>query len=282
MANSTPKRTRPLSPNIQIYRPQLTSVLSIANRITGVVLSMYAVALVVWLVAAPPDRMPTRRYMSSSDRGSAKSCYSACLFLFLHLCGGIRHLVWDAGYGFRSSRDIRIGMDGGGGEHGADCGHLDCQHSLGRIEPMNREPMRSPLGHALGLGSAKNGVEHWWLQRVTAIALVPLTVWFAASIVVHTGNDYATLIAWLKTPIATILMALLLIASLLSHGARPPSRDRGLRPLRNENSSAARNALWLLCAGRRGHLGDPADRFCKLRAARRSRARKACIRGGSA
>ncbi|MGO9005826.1 MAG: succinate dehydrogenase, hydrophobic membrane anchor protein [Beijerinckiaceae bacterium] len=76
---------------------------------------------------------------------------------------------------------------------------------------MNREPMRSPLGHALGLGSAKSGVEHWWLQRVTAIALVPLTVWFAASIVVHTGNDYATLIAWLKTPIATILMALLLI-----------------------------------------------------------------------
>ena len=52
MASSAPKRTRPLSPNIQIYRPQLTSVLSIANRISGVVLSLYAVALVVWLIAA--------------------------------------------------------------------------------------------------------------------------------------------------------------------------------------------------------------------------------------
>jgi len=72
--------------------------------------------------------------------------------------------------------------------------------------------MRSPLGRALELGSAKDGVKQWWVERVTAVALVPLTVWFAASIVVHTGNDYATLIAWLRTPIATILMVLLLIA----------------------------------------------------------------------
>jgi succinate dehydrogenase / fumarate reductase membrane anchor subunit len=77
---------------------------------------------------------------------------------------------------------------------------------------MNRERMRSPLGRALELGSAKDGVKQWWVERVTAVALVPLTVWFAASIVVHTGNDYATLIAWLRTPVATILMVLLLIA----------------------------------------------------------------------
>jgi len=77
---------------------------------------------------------------------------------------------------------------------------------------MNRERMRSPLGRALELGSAKDGVKQWWVERVTAVALVPLTVWFVASIVVHTGNDYATLIAWLRTPIATILMVLLLIA----------------------------------------------------------------------
>lgn len=76
---------------------------------------------------------------------------------------------------------------------------------------MNREPMRSPLGQALGLGSAKSGVEHWWRQRVTAIALAPLTVWFAASLMAHAGNDYATFIAWLRTPIATILIPLLLI-----------------------------------------------------------------------
>jgi succinate dehydrogenase / fumarate reductase membrane anchor subunit len=83
---------------------------------------------------------------------------------------------------------------------------------------MNRDPLRSPLSHALGLGSAKGGVEHWWLQRVTAIALAPLTVWFAASLIAHTGDDYATFVAWLKTPIAPIIMALFLIA-LFYHAA---------------------------------------------------------------
>ncbi len=77
---------------------------------------------------------------------------------------------------------------------------------------MNRQPLRSPLGRALGLGSAKDGVEHWWLQRVTAIALAPLMVWFAVSIIMHSGDDYAAFVAWLRTPVVTILMALLLVA----------------------------------------------------------------------
>jgi succinate dehydrogenase / fumarate reductase cytochrome b subunit len=54
-------RPRPLSPNIRIYRPQLTSVLSIANRITGVVLSLGAVGLVIWLGAAGRQSGPHRR-----------------------------------------------------------------------------------------------------------------------------------------------------------------------------------------------------------------------------
>ena len=77
---------------------------------------------------------------------------------------------------------------------------------------MDRRPMRSPLARAMGFGSAKDGVEHWWIQRVSAVALVPLTLWFVASIIAHTGNDYATFIVWLRTPLASILMILLLIA----------------------------------------------------------------------
>ena len=77
---------------------------------------------------------------------------------------------------------------------------------------MDRQSMRSPLARAIGLGSAKEGVEHWWAERVSAVALVPLTLWFAASIIAHTGSDYATFIVWLRTPLATILMILLLIA----------------------------------------------------------------------
>jgi succinate dehydrogenase / fumarate reductase, membrane anchor subunit len=77
---------------------------------------------------------------------------------------------------------------------------------------MNRQRMRSPLSRAQGLGSAREGVEHWWMQRVTAVALIPLTLWLTASLIALTGSDYDTLIAWLRTPIATILMVLLLIA----------------------------------------------------------------------
>jgi succinate dehydrogenase / fumarate reductase, cytochrome b subunit len=99
--NFSAKRNRPLSPHIQIYRPQLTSVLSIANRMTGVALSFCAVALVIWLVAAaagPHAYAIVQRILTS---WVGQIILFGCTFaFFLHFCGGIRHLVWDAGYGF--------------------------------------------------------------------------------------------------------------------------------------------------------------------------------------
>jgi succinate dehydrogenase / fumarate reductase cytochrome b subunit len=101
MSNSTAKRTRPLSPNIQIYRPQLTSVLSIANRITGLVLSVGAVVLVVWLIAAATGPQAYALVQGAIASWIGQIGLFGCTFaFFLHLCGGIRHLVWDAGYGF--------------------------------------------------------------------------------------------------------------------------------------------------------------------------------------
>ena len=77
---------------------------------------------------------------------------------------------------------------------------------------MDRQRMRSPLGHAMGLGSAKEGAGHWWMARVSAVALIPLTLWFVASIIAHTGSDYVTFVVWLRMPLVSILMVLLLIA----------------------------------------------------------------------
>ena len=77
---------------------------------------------------------------------------------------------------------------------------------------MDRQRMRSPLGRAMGLGSAKEGAEHWWMARVSAVALIPLTLWFVASIIAHTSSDYVTFIVWLRMPLVSILMVLLLIA----------------------------------------------------------------------
>jgi succinate dehydrogenase / fumarate reductase cytochrome b subunit len=94
-------RPRPLSPNVQIYRPQLTSVLSILNRITGILLSACAVVLVVWLVAAawgPQTYAPVQAAIASWIGRIV--LFGATFAFFLHLCGGIRHLVWDTVHGF--------------------------------------------------------------------------------------------------------------------------------------------------------------------------------------
>ena len=92
---------RPLSPHLQIYRPQLTSVLSFAHRLTGLVLSVYAVTLVAWLLAAASGAH------SYSFMHRIVHSWPGHIFLvggtfcfFLHLCGGIRHLFWDTGAGF--------------------------------------------------------------------------------------------------------------------------------------------------------------------------------------
>ena len=77
---------------------------------------------------------------------------------------------------------------------------------------MDRQDTRSPLASAIGLGSSKSGVEHWWAERVSAVALVPLTLWFVASMIAHTGNDYVGFVAWLKEFPTTIPMVLLLVA----------------------------------------------------------------------
>jgi succinate dehydrogenase / fumarate reductase membrane anchor subunit len=72
--------------------------------------------------------------------------------------------------------------------------------------------MRSPRARALGLGSAKEGGREWLAARVSALALVPLTLWFVGSIIAHSNSDYASFINWMRTPLAATFMILLLLA----------------------------------------------------------------------
>jgi len=78
--------------------------------------------------------------------------------------------------------------------------------------------MRNPLAKVRGLGSAKEGVHHWWAQRLTAVALVPLSLWFIYSLVAVTGAEYAIVITWLGQPINAVL-TLLFLFSLYYHAA---------------------------------------------------------------
>ena len=73
--------------------------------------------------------------------------------------------------------------------------------------------MRSPLGRAIGLGSAKEGVEHWWRQRVTAIVLVPLTLWLVIAVVSHVGGSRAAMVAWMHNPLGAVVMIVLLVTT---------------------------------------------------------------------
>lgn len=74
--------------------------------------------------------------------------------------------------------------------------------------------LRTPVARARGLGSAKEGLHHWWVQRVSAVALIPLTIWFVASIVGLAGADHAAVAAWIGNPVVAVLMVLLVAAAL--------------------------------------------------------------------
>jgi succinate dehydrogenase / fumarate reductase membrane anchor subunit len=72
---------------------------------------------------------------------------------------------------------------------------------------------RSPLGHARGLGSAREGTAHWWAQRVTAVALVPLCLWFVVGLIGLVGADHATVKAWIGAPVNAALLVVLIVAT---------------------------------------------------------------------
>lgn len=92
---------RPRSPNIQNYRPQLTSVLSIANRITALISTVAIVAYVAWLVAALlGPKSYDALYAAAASPVGRTALVIATFAFFLHLCGSIRHLFWDAVVGF--------------------------------------------------------------------------------------------------------------------------------------------------------------------------------------
>jgi len=95
------KSQRPLSPHLQIYRPQLTSVLSITHRITGMALVIGTLVLVYWLLAAAsgPEAYASAQALLGSWFGRVVML-GFSYALFFHLCNGIRHLFWDAGLGF--------------------------------------------------------------------------------------------------------------------------------------------------------------------------------------
>ena len=94
-------RQRPLSPHLQIYKPQITSILSILHRGTGIVLSIGSIILVLWIVTLTLGESTYLMFSNIINNWFGKFIIFGFTFaLFYHLSNGIRHLFWDAGYGY--------------------------------------------------------------------------------------------------------------------------------------------------------------------------------------
>ncbi len=99
---------RPLSPHLQVYRPQITSILSITHRMTGVALAVGALLFAYWLTSAAygPETFATAQGFLGSWVGLVMLA-GFTFSLYFHLCNGLRHLAWDAGWGFEM-RHLRV------------------------------------------------------------------------------------------------------------------------------------------------------------------------------
>lgn len=75
-----------------------------------------------------------------------------------------------------------------------------------------RVKYRTPLNEVRGLGSAKEGTHHWWVQRLTAVALVPLLLWFVVSLVSLVGEGYEAVVLWMGSPLVAVLWVCLIVA----------------------------------------------------------------------
>ena len=230
------------------------------------VLSVCAVVLVIWLVAAATGPQAYAAVQGAIASWIGQIVLFGCTFaFFLHLCGGIRHLVWDTVHGFELRSIYISGMGRRGGERGAHRGGLDRQLLVARIEPMDRQHMRSPLARAMGLGSAKEGVgalvggagfggrsrpadavvrrldHRAYRQRLRDVHRL------AENAARRHPDDPASDCAF------------------LSHGAWSAGRDRGLRPFRDQVRGGDCCASWLLRPRDRGCRSHPAHRAQRLR-----------------
>jgi succinate dehydrogenase / fumarate reductase, membrane anchor subunit len=73
--------------------------------------------------------------------------------------------------------------------------------------------LRSPLGRVLGLGAAKQGVQHWWMQRLTSVALVPLSIWFVVSLLALPSLEHATVVEWMSQSSSALLLVVFVLTA---------------------------------------------------------------------
>ncbi len=215
----TKARERPLSPHLQIYRWPLPMMMSIVHRITGVGLYFGTLLLAWWLIAVGSGPGGYSRMTGFINSWFGRLIlFGYTWALIHHMLGGIRHLIWDTGRGFEPSEREWLAL--------ATVGRIGRAHAAALDRRLLRDRRRAMSGDARsphaarrasrGLGSAKSGTGHFWRQRVTAVANVPLTIAFVVILVSLFGRNQAAAQQILGTPLVAIIM-LLFIGSITYH-----------------------------------------------------------------
>ena len=160
--------------------------------------------------------------------------------LIHHMMGGIRHLVWDTGVGLEKHTTSKIGWATLTFVNRAYLTYLGRRiHGAGIITmSAGNKDMRTPLNKVRGLGSAREGTEHFWRQRLTAIANVPLVLFFVGLLVSLNGAGYAEVRATLANPLVRASDDPDAAFRALSHAAGHAGHHRGLCARRRSPSSS--------------------------------------------
>jgi len=171
----TARIERPLSPHLQTYRWTLTMALSIVHRATGVALYFGTLLLAWWLIAAAsgPGAYANVQAFTSSFIGRL-IVFGYTWALLHHLLSGIRHFVWDLGYGFKPSEREALTMGRADRRHFADraavdCGLRDRRRTMTVESSSPPKTMRTPLSRVRYLGASHSGTSDFWRQRLTAV-----------------------------------------------------------------------------------------------------------------
>ncbi|MGY4424226.1 succinate dehydrogenase cytochrome b556 subunit/succinate dehydrogenase hydrophobic membrane anchor protein [Bradyrhizobium sp. JR6.1] len=188
--------------------------LSIVHRATGVALYFGTLLLAWWLIAAASG--PTAYANVQAFTGSAIGkliVFGYTWALMHHLCSGIRHFVWDLGYGFKANEREATDLGRAGRRHRADRTGLDHCLRGWRWTMSGPSSMRTPLERVRGLGSAHTGTGDFWRQRLTAVAMTLLIVPVIVVVIMLIGRNHAGAAQILGSiPIAIILL-LFIVAS---------------------------------------------------------------------
>ena len=155
----------------------MTMATSITHRATGVGLTVGAVVLAWWLVCISngPDGWQSFHAIADTPIGLLV-LFGLTWSLVFHFLNGVRHLAWDLGYGFPSRRRNAQRDHPGAFHLGAVAIFALAWTGHAGISAMSTA--RTPLHKVEGMGSSHSGTGHFWHERVTAVALIPLSLWF--------------------------------------------------------------------------------------------------------